>query len=213
MCDWERAQIPTQTSCYEGVFFFDNSNCVHYVRFNFHFSSSSFFAFSSQQPTFLSIFFSSSARRFFFSLREAKKSANTLARGKKKKKIRKEKWWKTCDSLVCEWVREWERERNRTYIFHKAHSSFENLGRKEVWQLLWGGRSLKCWLSAFRFSFKYIGLFFMKMIFLYRTQGCFNSKRLKCIKFAITVNFIFLDENIIKCVYILIIIIIIRIYV
>lgn len=37
----------------------------------------------------------------------------------------------------------------------------------EVRQLLQDGRSLKCWLSAFRFSFKYIRLLLMKtMIFL-----------------------------------------------
>jgi hypothetical protein len=158
MCDWERAQIPTQTSCYEGVFlFFDNSNCV-YIMYISTFTFLLFFPFSlslsSQQATFLS-----TLGDFFFVVRSEEISKYTCKRQKKKER----KMMK--NMRFSRFASKWVRERERTYIFHKAHSSFENLGRKEVWQLLWGGRSLKCWLSAFRFSFKYIGLFFMKMIF------------------------------------------------
>lgn len=68
--------------------FFDNSNCVYIIyNFNFHFF---FFFFLSSQPTFLSHF---ALRVFFWEV--YKKNQQIHLQGEE------EKWWKTCDSLVC----------------------------------------------------------------------------------------------------------------
>lgn len=139
---WLRARTnPTQTSCYEGVFLFLITAIVCTL---YTISTFTFFSFSSLA---LNRHFSLTLRSEFFFEKCTKKISKYTCKEKKKND-----------------------EKHAILSFAKEHTYFtrhirpSRIGRsKEVWQLLWGGRSLKCWLSAFRFSFKYIGLFFLKM--------------------------------------------------
>lgn len=139
---WLRARTnPTQTSCYEGVFLFLITAIVCTL---YTISTFTFFSFSSLA---LNRHFSLTLRSEFFFEKCTKKISKYTCKEKKKND-----------------------EKHAILSFAKEHTYFtrhirpSRIGKsKEVWQLLWGGRSLKCWLSAFRFSFKYIGLFFLKM--------------------------------------------------